>query len=78
MPRRRRHPILLSFGLRVRLLRNQAGLTQEKLSFRADLERSYIGQVERGERNVTILNVCKLAKALRVRPAELFDFADVP
>ncbi len=78
MPRRRRHPLLVAFGLRLRLLRNQAGLTQEKLSFRADLERSYIGQVERGERNMTILNVCKLAKALRVRPAELFDFADVP
>jgi transcriptional regulator with XRE-family HTH domain len=77
MPRRRKHPLLLSFGLRLRLLRNQAGLTQEKLSFRADLERSYVGQVERGERNVTLLNVCKLAKALRVRPAELLEFSDV-
>ncbi len=74
MPRRRRHPLLLSFGLRLRSLRNQAGLTQEKLSFRADLERSYVGQVERGERNLTLLNVCKLAKALKVRPMSLLDF----
>ncbi len=74
MPRRRRHPLLLSFGLRLRSLRNQAGLTQEKLSFRADLERSYVGQVERGERNLTLLNVCKLAKALKVRPMNLLDF----
>jgi transcriptional regulator with XRE-family HTH domain len=77
MPRRRKHPLLVAFGLRLRLLRNKAGLTQEKLSFRADLERSYVGQVERGERNVTLLNVCRLAKALRVRPADVLDFPDV-
>lgn len=70
-----RHPsIRTSFGTRLRVLRDLAGLTQEKLAFRADLDRSYVGQVERGEVNVSIDNIGKLAKGLRVEPKELFDF----
>jgi len=70
-----RHPSLRDlFGTRLRLLRSHAGLTQEKLAFRADLDRSYVGQVERGEVNVSIDNIAKIAKGLRVPPAALFDF----
>lgn len=57
------------------MLRNRAGLTQEKLAFRADMDRSYVGQVERGEVNVSLDNIGKLAKGLRVQPLDLFDFA---
>lgn len=71
-----RHPsIRVLFGTRLRVLRDRAGLTQERLAFRADMDRSYVGQVERGEVNVSIDNIAKFAKGLRVKPAELFDFA---
>ena len=70
----RRPTIRDQLGTRLRVLRNRAGLTQEKLAFRADVDRSYLGQVERGEVNVSLDNIAKLAKGLRVRPAELFEF----
>jgi transcriptional regulator with XRE-family HTH domain len=62
----------MSFGRRVRELRQQRDLSQEDLAERADLHRNYIGGVERGERNVGLLNVGKLAEALDVTTAELF------
>ncbi len=61
-----------AFGRRVRELRLSLGLSQEELAERADLHRNYIGGIERGERNVGILNVGKLAEALAVSIAELF------
>ncbi|MCC7014872.1 MAG: helix-turn-helix transcriptional regulator [Planctomycetes bacterium] len=64
------------FGMRVRELRLAADLTQDELAYRADLDRSYVGQVERGEINISIDNIGKLAKGLRVRPAALFETAD--
>ena len=71
------HPtIRVAFGTRLRELRNRAGLTQEKLALRAELDRSYVGQVERGEVNISIENIAKLAAGLSVRPLELFEFAD--
>lgn len=73
-----RHPSIRDlFGARLRALRGRAGLTQERLAFRADMDRSYIGQVERGEVNVSIDNIAKIAKGLRVKPALLFEFDGV-
>ena len=73
-----RHPSIRNlFGNRVRALRDRAGLTQERLAFRSDMDRSYIGQVERGEVNVSIDNIAKIAKGLGVKPAELFAFEDL-
>lgn len=62
------------FGMRVRELRSEAGLTQEHLAETAELDRSYVGSVERGERNLSIENVCRLATAIGVSPADFFSW----
>jgi transcriptional regulator with XRE-family HTH domain len=60
------------FGDRIRELRTEQSLTQEKLAELADIDRSYIGGVERGERNVSLDNILRVADALGVQPRELF------
>ena len=62
-----------AFGARVRAERKRLGLSQEELAARADLDRSYIGGVERGSRNISLLNIYKVARALKVRPEALFQ-----
>ncbi len=69
-------PILRAFGARVRARRQELGLSQEKLAELAGLHRTYIGSVERGERNVSLLNICQLARALRTDPASLVGAND--
>jgi transcriptional regulator with XRE-family HTH domain len=61
------------FGKRLRELRQQRGMSQEALSFEAGLDRSYVGQVERGERNISIENMAKLARSLKVRLSVLLE-----
>jgi transcriptional regulator with XRE-family HTH domain len=61
------------FGERVRELRKQKGLSQESLALACDLDRSYIGGVERGERNISLINIYKIAEALGVKAKELFN-----
>ncbi len=63
----------MAFGKRVRELRMGLGLSQEELAERAGLHRNYIGGVERGERNIGLLNVDRLAAALNSRLSELFS-----
>lgn len=65
--------VQVRFGRRVRVLRKQRGLSQEALSFEAGLDRSYVGQVERGERNISIDNMAKFARALKVKLTELLQ-----
>ena len=64
--------ILIRFGDRVRRLRKERNLSQEELSFRANLHRTYIGMIERAEKNITLVNIEKIAKALNVELKELF------
>jgi len=62
---------LKRFGARVREERERLGISQEELADRAALHRTYIGGVERGERNLGLLNVIRIARALGVAPATL-------
>jgi transcriptional regulator with XRE-family HTH domain len=59
------------FGARVRQERKRAGMSQEALAHVAGLDRTYVGSVERGERNISIDNIARLARALGLDPAEL-------
>lgn len=63
--------ILRSFGARIRARRLELGLSQEKLAELAGLHRTYIGSVERGERNVSLLNIRQIALALKLDPSDL-------
>ena len=63
--------ILKKFGERVRELRKQRDISQEELAHRADLHRTYIGMIERAEKNVTLLNIEKIANALEVNVSEM-------
>ena len=65
--------VLLKFGKRVREIRKLNGLSQEQLSFKADLHRTYIGMIERAEKNITLINVEKIANALEVSIKDLFN-----
>lgn len=62
-------------GLALRAKRIAVGLSQEELSFEAGLHRTYIGAVERGEKNVTLRNIVRLAKALKVEASDIMKTA---
>lgn len=62
-----------AFGLRVRYFRKKLKLSQDELAEKSDLHRTYIGAVERGERNITLMNIFRLAEALQVTAKDLFD-----
>lgn len=64
--------ILKNFGQRVREERTKLGLSQEELATRAGVHRTYIGMVERAEKNITLANIYKISKALKIPISELF------
>ena len=64
--------ILIKFGQKVREIRKEKGFSQEELAHKADLHRTYIGMIERAEKNITLLNIEKIANALEVEIKELF------
>jgi len=59
-------------GTNIRRIREDLGLSQEKLAGIADLHRAYIGQIERGEKNIGLVNLERIAKALKVDIRDLF------
>jgi transcriptional regulator with XRE-family HTH domain len=61
------------FGARMRALRQQKSLSQEELAFSCNLDRTYIGSVERGERNISLVNIHTIAAALGVSPKAFFN-----
>ena len=61
------------FGKKVRELRTERGYSQEGFAFACNLHRTYIGCIERGEKNITITNIKKIAKALKVEISQLFS-----
>jgi transcriptional regulator with XRE-family HTH domain len=65
--------ILQRFGAHVRELRRERGISQERLATLAGLDRTYVGGIERGERNVALVNILKLARGLEVEPQELLE-----
>ena len=65
--------ILVRFGRKVREHRLSLGLSQEDLAERADVHRTYIGMIERAEKNITLVNIEKVARALDIKIKDLFD-----
>lgn len=61
-----------NFGNNLRRIRKEQGLSQEDLSFKSGLHRTYIGAIERGEQNISVDNIEKLAKALKIKTKDLF------
>ena len=68
-----RHPDLKPLGDTLREFREAAGISQEKLAELADLDRTYISGIERGVRNVSLLNIVEIARALHVSASELLN-----
>lgn len=64
-------PTRKQLGKKIQELRKKLGISQEELGFRAKLHRTYIGSIERGEQNISIDNIHKIAKALKVSPKDL-------
>lgn len=63
--------IAKKLGARIQKLRLEKGLSQEELAFESDLHRTYISHVERGSRNITVLGLYKIAKGLKMDPADI-------
>jgi len=78
------HSIEVRFGLRIRELRKRRGWNQQDFAFRAGLDRTYVGTIERGEKSATLRTIRKLSLALEVPLSEIFapfdtlDDQDVP
>ena len=62
------------FGRRLAACRKAKGWSQEKLALESGIARSYLGGVERGQRNIALLNICRLADTLEISPAKLLTF----
>lgn len=65
--------LLVFFGNKVREYRLEKGYSQEELAFKANLHRTYIGMIERAEKNITLLNIQKIADALEIEISTLLN-----
>ncbi len=64
--------VLIKFGKRIKQLREERGISQEKLGELAKVHRTYVGMIERGEKNITLSNIYKFSKSLGVNIRDLF------
>lgn len=69
---RKKHPALIKLGENIRELRKLQNLSQEAFADKAGLDRTYVGGIERGERNIATLNLIRIALALNIEVGELF------
>jgi transcriptional regulator with XRE-family HTH domain len=74
-PQHAGHPVLVALGDAIRRTRLEQSISQEGLALLAELDRSYVGGIERGEHNVAIVNLIRLADALGVSTSELLNSA---
>lgn len=65
------HPVLVAFGASVREARKERGISQEELAWRSGVDRSYMSSIERGEQNVGLMSMHRVAEALGVTLSEL-------
>lgn len=72
---RRQDPVLVALGLAIRRIRESRSMSQERLALIAEVDRSYVGRIERGDNNVAVLTLVRLAAALDVSAAMLLDQA---
>ncbi len=72
---KRQHHLLVSLGKTIRQIRLPKGISQEKLALLAEVDRSYVGRVERGDNNVAVLTLARLATALDLTIAKLMQKA---
>jgi transcriptional regulator with XRE-family HTH domain len=73
----RQHPALIAIGVAIRRVRLEKGISQEKLALISEIDRSYLGRVERGDNNVAFLTLLKVASALDVKVHELMREANL-
>ena len=64
----------IAFGKRVAELRKSAGYSQEQFAYKCEVDRTYIGTIERGEKSTTLNTIAKIAKALNISKSELFSY----
>jgi transcriptional regulator with XRE-family HTH domain len=69
---RKKNPALIKLGKKIRELRKEKGFSQENFAYEVGLDRTYMGSVERGERNIAALNLIRIAKTLKIEIGELF------
>ena len=75
LSKNRQDPTLVALGEAMKRVRLSKGITQEKLALLAEVDRSYVGRIERGDNNVAMLTLARLASALGVSLAELMSEA---
>lgn len=70
-----RQDLLSRFGAAIRQERKRQGISQEQLALRAEIDRGYMGNVERGEENISLASILKLTEVLKIKPSVLLDRA---
>ena len=78
LPSEERPVVLTAFGAAVRRYRKDLGFSQEAFADECGIDRSYMGGVERGERNIALVNVARIVTALKMQPSEFFKAMDKP